>query len=282
MSGGGGYGGQSFGGWGGNTYGGQSSFGGSRPYNQQAFGGKIGYEAQQQPAQMQAGPMWPPGGIPQMPQAPKAPSNPWMPAGAGNPLYSPDGSRPSVPPGGIPPMPPAPPQPPNPYIPAGVANPLYSGSARAIPDNNWYERGYGGPMTPQPRVQLMDGGAPSMQDASQQVQPQQRQAPPGYYFDQSGRMLAGMDPAQFNKGTNIYGGSPAGQYGGAGYVPGSGWQQMLDIYAREREANMAQAAPFGRYQDGSPMTDPSRNVRADYRLQNPAYAGGWPGYTPRG
>lgn len=250
MSGGGGYGGQSFGGWG-NSYGGQSSLGGSRPYNQQAFGGKIGYEAQQQPAQMQAGPMWPPGGIPQMPQAPKAPSNPWMPAGY----------------------------------------------ARAIPDNNWYERGQGGRPVQQPPM-ISDpnwyergqgplptygngaplGGAPSMQDASQQVQPQQRQAPPGYYFDQSGRMLAGMDPAQFNKGTNIYGGSPAGQYGGAGYVPGSGWQQMLDIYAREREANMARPAPFGRYQDGSPMTDPSRNVRADYRLMNPAYAGGWPGY----
>lgn len=124
------------------------------------------------------------------------------------------------------------------------------------------------------------GGGPMPVNRFQPEQP--RQAPPGYYFAPNGQMLNGTDPNSFNKGgaqtptgapTNIYGGGAGGQYGTPGYVPGSGWQQMLNLYSQQRDQNMGQQANFGRYPDGTPIADPNMNFRANDRRQR--YGGGW-------
>ena len=114
----------------------------------------------------------------------------------------------------------------------------------------------------------------------------QKVAPPGYYYREDGMMLQGSDP-------KLAGKQPSAQPGagypdrdaaiaGAGITdqriqasPGTpdGNRIMQEIYAQERNQLMGQAAPFGRYPDGTPKQDPNQNLRANAKM--PYYGGGW-------
>ena len=152
-----------------------------------------------------------------------------------------------------------------------------------------------------PMNYAMAGGLGTQAQNQSPAAPQNRQAPPGYYYREDGMMLQGTDPKGGQQGTlssQLMGGQKQPGYNpwtdrdqlrqGLGITdqdiqqsPGTpqGWDIMQRIYAAERQQYMNQPAQFGRYQDGSPMADPNRNYRADARMaQSPAYAGGWPGY----
>ena len=122
----------------------------------------------------------------------------------------------------------------------------------------------------------------------------QKQAPPGHYYREDGMLLVGTDP---KAGQNSLSGQLMGKPGAQGYNPFTdrdqlrqglgitdqniqqspgtpqGWDIMQRIYAAERQQQMNQPAQFGRYQDGTPMSDPNMNYRAQARM--PFYGGGW-------
>ena len=111
----------------------------------------------------------------------------------------------------------------------------------------------------------------------------QKVAPPGYYFREDGMMLQGTDPKAGQQGGVV--GAPPNRdaaIAGAGITdqriqasPGTpdGNRIMQEIYAQERNQLMGQAAPFGRYPDGTPKQDPNQNLRANAKM--PYYGGGW-------
>lgn len=266
-------GGQQFGGfgsYGGSSYGGSpfgarpNSFGGGVGFNQSGFRspmayGKIGYGTAQPPMSTDnnwyergqgmpptQGPSFPPGGIPQMPPAGPQPVNPDIPAGAGNPLYSP---RPMMPPGGIPQMPAAPKAPSNPFIPAGVGNPNYSPqtggeqfSPSAMPVNR-AQPAYSGPMfTPGQTLtadqlpqfnDFLKAGGYSLNRPNAYGQPNYGAAggPGDRYANPNWRGRAD-NPMAIAPPTNpvtLEQSNPTNP----GYNPGDGWRFMLQRYAQD-------------------------------------------------